>query len=98
MFLMFMNYQYRLTSSVHRPAPSSQPLSSEHKILLPIMPYIKFFITSSLLSVAALAAPQIINDPVLFCPLVDTSVEVAGTAWQIGLSVPGGDSTYTILV
>ena len=62
------------------------------------MPFFKLFITSTLLSVTALAAAQIIYDPVLFCPLSDTSVEVAGTAWQIGLPVPGGDSTYTVLV
>ncbi|KAF1989638.1 hypothetical protein K402DRAFT_451842 [Aulographum hederae CBS 113979] len=49
-------------------------------------------LTSAFLSTVAVAAPQIIYDPIMYCPLVDSTTEIAGKAWQIGLSVPGGDT------
>ncbi|KAF2812163.1 uncharacterized protein BDZ99DRAFT_474380 [Mytilinidion resinicola] len=54
----------------------------------------EIFAASAFLSIAAVAAPapQIIYDPVYFCPLVDSSEEITGTPWQIGLSIPGGDT------
>lgn len=51
----------------------------------------KLFITSSLLSVLAVAAPQAFYQPTLYCPLVDSTEEVSADPWQIGASAEGGD-------
>ncbi|KAF2488426.1 hypothetical protein BU16DRAFT_532218 [Lophium mytilinum] len=61
-------------------------------LLTEILAASAFLSTAAVAAPAPVPAPQIIYDPVLFCPIVDSSEEIAGDAWQIGLSVPGGDT------
>lgn len=54
----------------------------------------KPFITTIVLAVAIRAAPQVpIYPGSYYCPVADSTEEVAGKPWQIGLNVAGGSCT-----
>lgn len=56
----------------------------------------KLFITTIVLAVTIRAAPQWYPQPDYFCPVVNSSEEVAGHRWQIGVNVSGGSCTQPL--